>query len=87
MLINAEGTNIGLISKSEALDLAKNASLDLVQVSPTDASPIVCKLLNYGKHVFNKKKSLTASKIKVKKTQSKKLNLDHQQTLATIKLN
>ena len=73
MLINAEGTNIGLISKSEALDLAKNASLDLVQVSPTDASPIVCKLLNYGKHVFNKKKSLTASKIKVKKNTVKEI--------------
>ena len=73
MLINAEGTNIGLISKSEALDLAKNASLDLVQVSPSDASPIVCKLLNYGKHVFNKKKSLTASKIKVKKNTVKEI--------------
>ena len=53
MLINAEGTNIGLISKSEALDLAKNASLDLVQVSPTDAS--VCKLLNYGNMYLIKK--------------------------------
>ena len=52
MLIDKNGDKKGLVSINEALDFAKNASLDLVQVSPSDASPVVCKLLDYGKHVF-----------------------------------
>ena len=46
----------GLSSINEALESARAASLDLIQVSPSDASPIVCKLLDYGKHIFEKKK-------------------------------
>ena len=66
MLIDQNGFNKGHISINEALDFAKNASLDLVQVSPSDANPVVCKLLDYGKHVFEKKKNLSSSKVKVK---------------------
>ena len=49
LLIYADGKRKNLLSISEALGEAKSASLDLVQVSPTDADPIVCKLLDYGK--------------------------------------
>ena len=56
MLIGSDGENQGLLSFAKALEAAEAASLDLVQVSPSDADPIVCKLLDYGKHVFNKKK-------------------------------
>ena len=40
----------------------------MVQVSPSDSDPVVCKLLDYGKHVFAKKKSLSSSKVKVKRS-------------------
>ena len=54
-----------------ALEAAKESSLDLVQVSPSDANPVVCKLLDYGKHLFDKKKSISASKSKVKRNTTK----------------
>ena len=56
-----------------ALDAAKKSSLDLVQVSPSDANPVVCKLLDYGKHLFDKKKSISASKSKVKRNTTKEI--------------
>ena len=72
MLIGADGEKVGLFSLSEALESAKAASLDLVQVSPSDSKPIVCKLLDYGKHLFDKKKS-NSSKTKVKRNTTKEI--------------
>ena len=57
MLIASDGKKLGLISKEKALDEAYKSSLDLVQVSPTGSDPVVCKLLDYGKHLFDKKKA------------------------------
>ena len=73
MLIGSDGDKLGLVELSEALTKARDSSLDLVQVSPSDASPVVCKLLDYGKHLFDKKKSLTSSKVKVKKHVTKEI--------------
>ena len=73
MLIGANGEKIGLIKYSEALDSAKAATLDLVQVSPSNANPVVCKLLDYGKHLFDKKKSISSSKVKVKRNTTKEI--------------
>ena len=78
MLIDADGKKHGIISFSEAMESAKAASLDLVQVSPSDADPVVCKLLDYGKYIFDKKKMLAQIKQKLKETLLKKLNLDLQ---------
>ncbi len=57
----------------DALLVAKEASLDLVQVSPSEANPVVCKILDYGKHLFTKKKSSSTSKTKVKKNTVKEI--------------
>ena len=73
MLIGQNGEKLGLLSINEALESAKKASLDLVQVSPSDAKPIVCKLLDYGKYLFNKKKSVSSSKTKVKRNTIKEI--------------
>jgi translation initiation factor IF-3 len=73
MLIDAEGKKKGVVSIAQALESAKESSLDLVQVSPSDANPIVCKLLDYGKHLFDKKKSISSSKVKVKKNTTKEI--------------
>ena len=62
-----------MIDFSDALKLAKDQSLDLVQVSPSDASPLVCKLLDYGKHLFDKKKSSSSSKLKNKRSTTKEI--------------
>jgi len=73
MLIASDGKKLGLISKEKALDEAYKSSLDLVQVSPTGSDPVVCKLLDYGKHLFDKKKSSSASKVKVKRFTTKEI--------------
>ena len=73
MLIGSSGDKIGIIPISDALESAKESSLDLVQVSPPDSDPIVCKLLDYGKYLFDKKKNSSASKVKVKRTSTKEI--------------
>jgi translation initiation factor IF-3 len=73
MLIASDGSKQGLVPFTQALESAKASSLDLVQVSPSDANPIVCKLLDYGKHIFDKKKSLSASKVRVKRNTTKEI--------------
>ena len=73
MLIDEEGKKHGIIPLDEALKAANVASLDLVQVSPNDASPVVCKLLDYGKHLFDKKKNRSSSKAKVKRNTVKEI--------------
>jgi translation initiation factor IF-3 len=73
MLIGANGEKMGILPFSEALKSANEASLDLVQVSPSDANPIVCKLLDYGKHLFDKKKSISSTKVKVKRNTTKEI--------------
>ena len=73
MLIGIDGTKHGIVSIDKAMESAKDASLDLVQVSPPDATPVVCKLLDYGKFLFDKKKNLSASKIKTKRNTTKEI--------------
>ena len=73
MLIDENGEKKGILSLKEALESARTASLDLVQVSPGDADPLVCKLLDYGKHLFDKKKSINSSKIKIKRNTTKEI--------------
>lgn len=54
-LIDENGVQIGVISKEEAITKAKGVELDLVEVAP-DASPPVCRILNYGKFKYKQKK-------------------------------
>ena len=73
MLIDQNGDKQGIVSMEDALNSAKAADLDLVQVSPSDANPVVCKLLDYGKHIFEKKKNTSSSKVKVKRNTIKEI--------------
>ena len=54
-LIDGEGGQVGIIPRDEALELAKNADLDLVEVSPK-ANPPVCRLMDYGKFKYQQSK-------------------------------
>jgi translation initiation factor IF-3 len=73
MLIGSEGIKLGITPLDKALDIALKESLDLVQVSPLESNPVVCKLLDYGKHIFEKKKSKSSSKSKVKRNTIKEI--------------
>ena len=73
MLIDQNGDKQGIVSIDDALKKASNASLDLVQVSTLDSDPVVCKLLDYGKHLFTKKKSTSSSKVKTKRNTTKEI--------------
>ena len=75
MLIDQNGNKHGIVGIDFALNSAKEASLDLVQVSSSDSNPVVCKLMDYGKHIFAKKKSVSSSKGKTKKNTLKDFHL------------
>ena len=54
-LIGANGEQLGIMSSKQANDLAEKEGLDLVKISP-NAVPPVCKIMDYGKYVFDKAK-------------------------------
>ena len=57
---------------AEAMGAAQKETLDLVEISP-DAQPPVCKIMDYGKHVFDIKKKVALQKKKQKQTQVKEM--------------
>ncbi len=71
-LIGADGEQIGVVPIEEALKSAETASLDLVEISP-DGDPPVCKIMDYGKHVFEIRKQQAAQRKKQKQTQVKEM--------------
>ena len=73
MLINTKGEKVGIVAITEAMEAAKLDGLDLVQVSPSDSNPVVCKILDFGKHLFDKKKNISSSKAKVKRSTIKEI--------------
>ena len=60
-LIDDEGNQKGIVPTLEALKMAKERELDLVEVAPT-ANPPVCKILDFGKYRFEQEKKLRDSK-------------------------
>ncbi len=73
MLIDSGGEKLGIISLDKALLKSKEVNLDLVQVSPRGSEPVVCKLMDYGKFVFAKKKNISSSRTKTKKSSLKEI--------------
>jgi len=73
MLINADGEKLGSFGLEESLNMAEKDNLDLVQVSPIGSETVVCKIMDYGKHIFAKKKSTSSSKSKVKRRSVKEI--------------
>jgi len=71
-LINADGSQAGIVSLDDALQTARSQSLDLVAMA-ADADPIVCKIMDYGKHLFEAKKAKAAAKKKQKQQQIKEM--------------
>ena len=73
-LIGVEGENLGVVKIDDALEIAKEADLDLVEVTP-NAKPPVCKVMNYGKFRFEQNKKAQQAKKKQKQQQVKEIKL------------
>lgn len=71
-MIGADGEQVGILSIAEALQLAGESGLDLVEVSPT-AEPPVCRVMDYGKYIFEQNKKNHAAKKKQKQIQLKEV--------------
>jgi translation initiation factor IF-3 len=71
-LVGKEGEPLGVVPIGEAMDIAIQASLDLVEISP-NAEPPVCKVMDYGKFLFEKSKTLKEQKKKQKQIQVKEI--------------
>ena len=71
-LVAADGSQRGVVPRAEALAEARQAGLDLVLVV-ADANPPVCKVMDYGKHLFELKKTKAAQRKKQKQIQVKEM--------------
>ncbi|WP_280563859.1 MULTISPECIES: translation initiation factor IF-3 [unclassified Chromohalobacter] len=70
-LIASDGDQLGIVPTSDALERAEAEGMDLVQIS--NADPIVCKIMDYGKFLFEQKKQKAAQKKKTKQIQVKEV--------------
>ena len=73
-MIDPEGQQLGVVAIHDALAKAEELALDLVEISP-DAEPPVCKLMDYGKFVFEKKQSEKEAKKKTRQMQIKEMKI------------
>ncbi len=73
-VVGADGEPIGVISSAEALSLAGEAGLDLVEIAPT-AKPPVCRIMDYGKFKYELAKKKKDAKKKQTKVQNKEIKL------------
>ena len=64
-VIGSDGDNIGILSTNEAISMAKNQSLDLIEIAPA-ASPPVCKIMDMGKFKYDAQKKANVAKKKQK---------------------
>jgi len=90
-LIDENGTMIGVVSVREGLEMAVEAGLDLVEISP-NVDPPVCKILDYGKYKFESQKKKAAERKKQKIVEIKEVQMrpmieenDYQTKLRNIK--
>jgi translation initiation factor IF-3 len=73
-LIDQEGVNHGTIEFREAMILAGEAGLDLVEIAPNSVPP-VCKIMDYGKHKFQSQKKAAEARKKQKVVEIKEIKL------------
>lgn len=73
-LIGENGEKLGIISFNEALEKAEEKKLDLVLVAP-NSTPVVCKIMNYGKYKFEQAKKEKEAKKKQKALEVKEIRV------------
>ena len=73
-VIGSDGKNLGTLNTQEALDIAKQEGLDLIEISP-NASPPVCKIIDIGKYKYDLQKKANKAKKKQKIINLKEIKL------------
>ena len=73
-VINSEGQNLGILPIKEALYIAEQEGLDLIEISP-NAKPPVCKIIDMGKYKYNLQKKANKAKKKQKTIELKEIKL------------
>ncbi|BBE51224.1 Translation initiation factor IF-3 [Ferriphaselus amnicola] len=71
-LVGVEGEQLGIVSSAEALRIADEAELDLVEIAPM-AEPPVCRIMDYGKFKYAESKKQHEAKLKQKQIQIKEI--------------
>lgn len=71
-VIDAEGEQVGVMATRDALERAAEQGLDLVEVSP-NAEPPVCRIMDFGKYLFEQKKKAQVAKKKQTQVQIKEV--------------
>jgi len=73
-VINNDGKNLGTLSTQEAINIAKQKGLDLIEISP-NANPPVCKIIDIGKYKYDLQKKANKAKKKQKIVNLKEIKL------------
>jgi translation initiation factor IF-3 len=73
-VIGEDGQNLGLMPTSQALTMAQEAGVDLIEISP-NATPPIAKLMDYGKFQYTENKKQKAAKAKSKTTETKNVQV------------
>ena len=73
-MIGADGGNVGVVAIKQALQMARDAELDLVEVSP-GANPPVCRIMDFGKFIYEKAKKEKEAKKAQTKIEVKEIRL------------
>ncbi|TFG83214.1 MAG: translation initiation factor IF-3 [Chromatiales bacterium] len=71
-VIGAGGEQVGILSREAALQMAREITMDLVEISPT-AVPPVCRIMDFGKFLFETNKKAHSAKRKQKQSQVKEI--------------
>jgi len=71
-VIGGSGEQLGIMSRDDALKIAEDAGVDLVEISP-NANPPVAKVIDWGKYQYQKMKELQKAKAKSKQTELKQM--------------
>ncbi len=71
-LIGADGENVGVVTPARAMDMADEAGLDLVEISP-NANPPVCKIMDFGKFKYEQQKRESEARKKQKTIEVKEV--------------
>ena len=73
-VISSEGKNLGILNTQEAINMAKNEGLDLIEIAQ-NANPPVCKIMDMGKFKYDAQKKANKAKKKQKKVELKEIKL------------
>ena len=73
-VIASDGDNLGVLSTNEAITMAKNQGLDLIEIAP-NANPPVCKIIDMGKYKYEAQKKANKAKKRQKKIELKEIKL------------